>query len=82
MDGNGKFLIPGLWDMHVHSVYAERVDSMFPLFVANGVLGIRDMGTPMPLAEIERMRQQTANGSRLDLGLWPLGPSSMGARSQ
>src|SRR5579864_5923071 len=65
VDGNGKYLIPGLWDMHVHSVVAERLDSMFPLFVANGVLGIRDMGTPMPLAEIEHLRQQTANGSRL-----------------
>jgi hypothetical protein len=45
VDGNGKYLLPGLWDMHVHAVFAERIDSMFPLFVANGVLGIRDMGT-------------------------------------
>ena len=74
VDGNGKYLIPGLWDMHVHSVYAERLDSMFPLFVANGVLGIRDMGTPMPLAEIERLRQQTAHGSLLGPRIVAAGP--------
>jgi len=31
---------------------------MFPVFVANGALGIRDMGTSMPLAEIDHLRQQ------------------------
>jgi imidazolonepropionase-like amidohydrolase len=38
--GRGKFLIPGLWDMHVH--IAD--ESYLPLFVANGVTGVRDMG--------------------------------------
>lgn len=52
VNGQGKYLIPGLWDMHVHAVFPERIDSMFPMFVANGVLGIRDMGTSMSLAEI------------------------------
>src|SRR5690349_7734169 len=44
VDATGKFLIPGLWDMHVHALRKERVDVFFPLFVANGVTGIRDMG--------------------------------------
>ena len=35
----GKFLIPGLWDMHVHW-YDERY---LPLFIANGVTGVRQM---------------------------------------
>jgi imidazolonepropionase-like amidohydrolase len=74
VDGNGKYLIPGLWDMHVHSVFAERLDSMFPTFVANGVLGIRDMGTSMPLADIDHLRQQTANGSRLGPRIVAAGP--------
>jgi hypothetical protein len=65
VDGRGKYLIPGLWDMHVHAVSAERLDSMFPMFVANGVLGIRDMGTSMPLAEIAQVRKEIASGSRL-----------------
>ena len=74
VEGRGKYLIPGLWDMHVHVVFAERLDSLFPTFVANGVLGIRDMGTPMPLAEIERLRQQTADGSRLGPRIVVAGP--------
>lgn len=42
LDGRGKFLIPGLWDMHSHhqGTGAEAVD----LFVAKGVVGTRDMG--------------------------------------
>jgi imidazolonepropionase-like amidohydrolase len=42
VSGNGKFLIPGLWDMHSHhqGTGAESLD----LFVAKGVVGTRDMG--------------------------------------
>jgi len=44
VDAKGKFLIPGLWDMHAHT----RPDALtrqivFPLDIANGVTGIRDM---------------------------------------
>jgi imidazolonepropionase-like amidohydrolase len=31
VDGTGKYLIPGLWDMHVHAVFPERLDSMLPM---------------------------------------------------
>ena len=42
VDGRGKFLIPGLWDMHVHAdVPAGR--EVLALYVANGVTGVRDM---------------------------------------
>ncbi|MFP4002690.1 MAG: amidohydrolase family protein [Alphaproteobacteria bacterium] len=41
----GKFIIPGLWDMHVHALWHEDVvDPFFTLFVAHGVTGVRDMG--------------------------------------
>jgi hypothetical protein len=65
IDAKGKYLIPGLWDMHVHAVRPERMESMFPLLVANGVLGIRDMGTDMRVADIDPLRKQIAMGSRL-----------------
>jgi hypothetical protein len=44
VDGRGRFLIPGLWDMHAHLV-GDRVvrTNMFPLFIANGITGVRDM---------------------------------------
>ncbi len=41
VDATGKFLIPGLWDMHVHT---GRKDIFLPLYIANGVTGVRDMG--------------------------------------
>ncbi len=49
VDGQGKFLIPGLWDMHVHiaglnadPAWSKQV--LLPLLLANGVTGVRDMG--------------------------------------
>ena len=74
VDGRAKYLIPGLWDMHVHAVFAERIDSMFPMFVANGVLGIRDMGTSMPLAEIAQLRKDIQSGSRVGPRIVAAGP--------
>ena len=43
VDGRGKFLIPGLWDMHVHAAWPNVADPVAELFVANGVTGVRDM---------------------------------------
>ncbi len=42
IDGTGKYLIPGLWDMHTHST---KLSSQYqhPLFIANGVTGVREM---------------------------------------
>lgn len=42
VDGRGKYLSPGLWDMHTHSF---KISPQFhhPLLIANGVLGVRDM---------------------------------------
>lgn len=53
LDTSGKWVIPGLWDMHAHVGYsypgASR-DQLFPLsctlYLANGVTGVRDMGGP------------------------------------
>ena len=44
IDGHGKFLIPGLWDMHVHAFMYVFSDFAGPLMIANGVTGARDMG--------------------------------------
>ncbi len=42
IDGTGKYLIPGLWDMHVH---LRDLGETLPLFVINGVTTVRDMGS-------------------------------------
>ena len=43
VDGRGKFLIPGLWDMHVHIDTTKAW--FFPLSIAAGVTSVRDMGS-------------------------------------
>src|SRR5580658_5010521 len=64
IDGHGKFLIPGLWDMHVHSAFGDWFpggrDIILPLFVANGVTGVRDMGGDLPV--LLDWRKQIAEG--------------------
>lgn len=45
LDGAGKYLIPGLWDAHVHFVYNTQIaPAMFDLFLVNGVTSVRDTG--------------------------------------
>jgi imidazolonepropionase-like amidohydrolase len=46
IDGTGKYLIPGLWDMHAHYKWSH-VD-LDPLLIANGITGIREMWGDMP----------------------------------
>jgi imidazolonepropionase-like amidohydrolase len=63
VQGSGKYLIPGLWDMHTHAV-DEGIDEIFlPLFVATGVTGIRDMWGTLEVAD--RVRIGVARGERL-----------------
>lgn len=45
VDGTGLFVLPGLWDMHVHSHREERWTYHYPLFRAFGITGVRDAGT-------------------------------------
>jgi hypothetical protein len=45
---DGKWVIPGLWDVHTHIQYPDEVEAFFPLLIANGVLGIRDVGGLYP----------------------------------
>jgi imidazolonepropionase-like amidohydrolase len=56
IDAGGKFLIPGLWDMHVH----WYIRDMLPLFTANGVTGIRQM---FGNSDLLRWRDEIAKGS-------------------
>ncbi|HKV08753.1 MAG TPA: amidohydrolase family protein [Thermoanaerobaculia bacterium] len=65
VDATGKFLIPGLWDMHVHWLHKDYL----PLFVANGVTGIRVMwGAPLHHEWRREIEQGTLRGPRMDIG--------------
>src|SRR5438067_362126 len=59
-DGTGKFLIPGLWDMHVHLGAYEDGRKTLLLLLASGITGVRDMASP--LDDILRLRQEAEVG--------------------
>ncbi len=45
VDASGQYLIPGLWDMHVHLTYEpDLAPHMFDLFLAHGITSVRDTG--------------------------------------
>jgi imidazolonepropionase-like amidohydrolase len=64
IEATGMFLIPGLWDMHVHTAFGNWFpggrDIILPLFIANGVTGVRDMGGDV--AVLETWRSQIEAG--------------------
>jgi hypothetical protein len=67
IDGKGKYLMPGLADMHVHTWNADELT----LFVANGVTTIRNMfGAPMHL----RWREHIAQGELFGPTIYTAGP--------
>jgi len=51
VDAKGQYVIPGLWDMHTHVYFGWPRDFgdsyVLPLFIANGITGIRDMGSDL-----------------------------------
>ena len=70
VDGRGKFLIPGLWDMHAH---LTKSASYAPaLYVANGVTGVRDMGGDWEI--IRALRDEIDAGVRLGPRIKSAGP--------
>jgi len=70
VDGQGKFLIPGLWDMHAHMEASGA--SWLQLYVANGVTGIRDMGSALDF--ILNLREATSSGRALGPRIFAAGP--------
>jgi hypothetical protein len=84
VEGRGRFLIPGLWDMHVHTMpQATRpraLTTFLPLFVANGVLGVRDMGSEPGV--VPAARERIAREGLVAPRLVTAGPILDGARPQ
>lgn len=67
VDGSGKFLIPGLADMHIHLTGAGEPDGsrkfILPLLVANGITTVRDMGGY--LESLVPLRKEIEEGKRI-----------------
>jgi imidazolonepropionase-like amidohydrolase len=77
IDATGKFVIPGLWDMHVHTdVPGGR--ALLALYVANGVTGVRDMDGD--LARLRGFQRDIAAGTLVGPRLVVSGPYLAGQR--
>ena len=64
VDGTGRYLIPGLWDFHVHLTYDDRFTEAMPaLFLKHGITSIRDTGGM--LDRVEAMEAEGATAPRV-----------------
>jgi imidazolonepropionase-like amidohydrolase len=73
---SGLFLIPGLWDMHVHLVFGDwfpdAQDISLPLFIANGVTSVRDMGSELQI--VQSWRDGIASSRLIGPRIYTSGP--------
>jgi imidazolonepropionase-like amidohydrolase len=76
VDGSGKFLIPGLADMHLHLTGSGEPDGsrdfLLPLLIANGITTVRDMGGKVEF--LKKLRGEIASGARLGPQIFFTGP--------
>ena len=86
VDGQGGFVIPGLWDMHVHATTPDLEDLFLPLLLAHGITGIRDTWGGMGSIDSARTKLKrgvyvgprvTGAGNLVD-GTPPIWPGSLG----
>jgi imidazolonepropionase-like amidohydrolase len=69
IDGHGRFLIPGLWDMHVHLGDGANV---LPSYVAQGITGVQDFGSPYE--QVARWRIAVDSGKAVGPHVLASGP--------
>jgi len=77
IDGSGKYLIPGLWDMHVHFRGGDSLISenkhLLNLFIANGVTTVRDAGGDITSA-VQDWQESIEQGELLGPRIFTSGP--------
>ncbi len=65
LDARDRYLIPGLWDMHVHfgggPALVEENKALLPLYVAHGITSVRDASGDLP-GQVLAWRAQIADG--------------------
>ena len=71
IDGRRKYVIPGLWDMHVHNPEPGAA-AMLPVYVGYGVTGVRDMGAD--LLALRSYRGRIARGEAIGPRVVMAGP--------
>lgn len=76
VNATGQYLVPGFWDMHVHLTLRPEPrlasETLLPLLVAHGVVGVRDMGSDWE--QIQQLRKEIAGGKLAGFTLLSPGP--------
>ena len=77
LDAQGRYVIPGLWDNHIHlrggEALAEENRNLLPLYIANGVTTVRDAGGDLYPA-IRQWRDQIKAGKLIGPRIISAGP--------
>lgn len=83
VEGRGRFLIPGLWDMHVHfgggPALVDENKALLPLYVAYGITTIRDCSGDLPY-DVLSWRGDIASGKLFGPTLLSSGPKIEGIK--
>lgn len=83
VEGKGRYLIPGLWDMHVHfgggPALIEENKALLPLYVAHGITTVRDASGDLP-NEVLAWRGEIAGGKLFGPTLLSSGPKIEGIK--
>jgi len=78
IDAQGQYLIPGLWDMHVHLDALEPVKEAPEILVSYGVTSVRDMGGYWE--RLQGLRRAVNNGVRIGPSMYMAGYTLNGER--
>jgi imidazolonepropionase-like amidohydrolase len=73
--GQGRYLIPGLWDAHAH--VSDAGEAALAAYIANGITSVRDLGAR--LTELRVWRERVARGTLVGPRLYMAGPNVEGA---
>lgn len=83
IDAKGKYLIPGLWDMHIHIEGQDLVEdnkALFPVFIAHGITTVRDAASDLGL-QVLKWRDEINEGKLLGPTIYTAGRKLEGLNS-
>lgn len=83
IDAKGKYIIPGLWDMHIHIEGQDLVEdnkALFPVFIAHGITTVRDAASDLGL-QVLKWRDEINEGKLLGPTIYTAGRKLEGLNS-
>jgi imidazolonepropionase-like amidohydrolase len=84
IDASGKYVIPGLWDMHMHfgggDSLVQENKNLLPLFIAHGITAVRDAAADLS-PHVLQWRSEIARGKLQGPTIFTSGPKIEGINS-